>query len=136
MSADIYKYAAQKKLRFPSVRGDLTVEQLFELPLKATNGFDLDSVARNINGALKGVTEESFVEDATTDPRKAGLTIALDVVKDVIKTRQEENAAARNKANKAIERKKLLDAIAAKKDQALTAASLEDLEKKLAALDE
>lgn len=39
------------------------------------------------------------------------------------------------KQQKAIDRKKILDVIAAKKDEKLSQASLEDLEKQLAALD-
>lgn len=135
---EIYKYAAATRLRFPTRKGDLTVEQLFDLPLKtqAVGGVDLDTVARTINNQLKTVSEESFVEETASDPKKKALTVALDIVKDVIATKQAENKAARLKQEKAAERKKLLDAIGAKKDQALTAASLEELEKKLTALDE
>lgn len=132
---DIYKYAAQTALRFSSIKGELTVEQLFHLPLKSLSGFDLDSVAKKINVQLKGASEESFVEDTSSDPRKQALTMALDIVKDVIKTKQEENRAALAKANKAVERKKILDIMAAKKDETLSKATLEELEKKLAELD-
>lgn len=131
----MYKFAAQNKLRFPSARGDLTMEQLFDLPLKSTTGFDLDSVARTINTELKGVGEESFVEDNRSDPRKKALEVSLELVKDVIKTKQEENAARLNKSKKAEERKKILDAIMAKQDKQLTEASMEELEAKLAALE-
>ena len=132
----MYKFADQNRLRFPSNRGDLTVENLFDLPLKATNGFDLNSVAQAINTELKTTGEESFVEDVTDDPRRKALAMSLEIVKDVIKTKQEENAARLNKMNKANERRKILDAMSAKQDQALSAASLEDLQKQLAALDE
>lgn len=132
---EIYKYAAQNGLRFPSRRGDLTVEQLFQLPLKAQTGFDLNSVAVGISTQLKALGEENFVEDTSSDPRKTTLSVSLDIVKDVIKTKQEENKAARLKLERAAERKKILDAMAAKKDQALSAASMEELEKKLAELD-
>lgn len=132
---DIYKFAAQNKLAFPSRRGELTVSDLFDLPLKSTTGFDLDTVAKAINTQLKGVTEESFVAEAVADPKQELLATALAVVKDVIATKQAENKAAREKAERAVERRKLLDAIAAKKDAALTAASMDELEKKLAALD-
>jgi len=133
--SDIYKFAAQNTLRFSSKRGDLTVEQLFQLPLKSTSGFDLDTIAKGINARLKGASEESFVEDTTIDPLKQSLTVALDIVKDVIATKQAENRAALNRQQKAAERKKILDVIAAKKDEKLTTASLEELEKQLAALD-
>lgn len=135
--SEIYKFAAQNKLRFPSARGDLTVEQLFQLPLKSVSNLpDLDTIAKGINAQLKGASEESFVEDTSADPRKTALQAALDIVKDVIATKQAENRAARTKLERAAERKKILDVIAAKKDEKLTAASLEELEKKLAALDE
>jgi len=133
--SDIYKFAAQNSLRFPSLRGDLTAEQLFQLPLKARTGFDLDTVARTINAELKGASEESFVEDATADPRKQALAVSLDIVKDVIATKQAENRAAAARVQRAAERKKILDVIATKKDEKLSAASLEELEKQLAALD-
>lgn len=133
--SDIYKFAAQNALRFPSKRGELTAEQLFDLPLKSQTGFDLDTVARTINGQLKGVSEESFVEDTAADPIKKSLAVSLDIVKDVIATKQAENRATLDKARKATERKKILDAMAAKRDQALTAASMEELEKQLAELD-
>ncbi len=133
--SDIYKFAAQTGLRFPSKRGDLMVEQLFHMPLKSANGFDLDSIAKGINNQLKGVSEESFVEDNTSNPQKQALTVALDIVKDVIATKQAENRAALARTNRAAERKKLLDILASKKDEKLSQASIEDLEKKLAELD-
>lgn len=132
----MYKFAVQSKLRFPSMRGDLTVEQLFDLPLKSNSGFDLDNVARTIHGDIKAIGEESFVEATTNSPRKRILESSLEIVKDIIKTKQEENAARLNKTKKAEERRKILDAMNAKKDQQLSEASLEDLEKKLAALED
>lgn len=132
---DIYKFAAQNGIRFNSTRGLITVEQLFQLPLKAAGGFDLDTIARTVNNELKGMQEESFVEVSTENPRKKELEVGLEIVKDVIKTKQDENAAQVNRLKKTAERKKILDALAAKKDQALSAASIEDLEKQLAALE-
>ncbi len=134
---DLYKFAAQTALRFPSRVGELTVEQLFQLPLKSTrpNGADLDSTARTINGRLKEKTEESFVEDTAADPQRHALTVSLEIVKDVIATKQAENRAAAAKVTRAAERKKLLDAYNAKKDANLAAMPIEELEKKLAELD-
>lgn len=133
---DIYKFAAQETVRYPSIRGDLTTEQLFQLPLKSKTGFDLDSVARMIHRSLKSESEESFVEQTSVDPYRVKLEIAFAVVKDVIATKQEENKAEVARQNKSVQRKKILDAMAAKKDAALTTASMEELEKELAALDQ
>ena len=135
--SDIYKFAAKNALRFPSSKGDLTVEQLFQLPLKSPMGtFDLNSVAKAISRTLKGATEESFVEDTSNDPSAIRLSTAMEIVKDVIATKQAENKASLDRVKKTAERKKILDAIAAKKDEKLTQASLEELEKQLSALDD
>lgn len=133
---EMYKFAAQNKLRFPSLRGDLTVEQLFDLPLTHPSGFDLNSVAKMINGNLKVTGEESFVEDTIDNPQRKALEVSLEIVKDIIKTKQEENATRLNRVGKMAERRKILDAMSAKQDQTLSAASLEELQKKLDALDE
>lgn len=129
--SDIYKYAAQTSLRFPSKRGALTVENLFDMPLKAKDGFDLDTVAKTINTQLKTVGEESFVEDTSSDPQRTALSIQLDIVKDVIKTKQEANKAAREKADRLAEIQKIRAIISDKKDEKLSQASIEDLQKKL-----
>lgn len=131
----MYKFVVQNKLRFPSLKGELTVEQLFDLPLKSNSGFDLDNVARTINGDIKEIGEESFVETSSNNPRKKILEHSLEIVKDIIKTKQEENAARLSKAKKTEERRKILDALSAKKDQQLSQASIEELESKLAALE-
>lgn len=135
--SDIYKFAAQQKLRFPSKQGNLTVEQLFQLPLLSQTGADdLNTIAKTIDAQLSGASVKSFVEEASTDPVKYRLSVALDVVKDVIATKQAENKAARLKLEKGVQRKKILDAIAAKNEQALSSASVDDLNKQLAALDD
>ena len=131
---DLYKYAAQHGLRFPSARGGLTTEQLFDLPLSSKSGFDLDSVAKSVNAELKACSEESFVS-TKANPLQQELQVALDLVKDVIATKQAINAEALKKQHRTEERRRILDAMANKKDQELSQASIEELEKKLAALD-
>lgn len=132
---DIYKFAAQNQLRFPSDRGDLTVEQLFSMPLEANSGcFDLDTVARTIDDELQAYTEKSFVKKTSLNPAKARAEVALEIVKDVIATKQAENDAALAKIQKAAKKAKLLDLINAKENEAMSAASKEELEKQLAEL--
>ena len=131
----MYKYAVQNKLRFPSTKGQLTVEQLFDLPLTSANGASLDTIARTINADIKAMGEESFVETNATDPKKKLLQNSLEIVKDVIKTKQEENAARLDRSKKAEQRQKLRDLINTKKDEKLSQASIEELEKQLSELD-
>lgn len=134
--SDIYKYAARKKIRFPSSRGNLTVEQLYDLHLKSTAGADLNTVARTISNELKTSSQENFVDVVESDPKKKDLEVALEIVKDVIAVKQAENKAAVDRAAKRAQRQKLLDALSAKKDAALTTASMDELQKQLDALDD
>ena len=41
---DIFKQAAKAKLRFPSSKGELRVEDLWDLPLTSKTGPSLDSL--------------------------------------------------------------------------------------------
>lgn len=129
---NLFENAARGKYRFPSSKGELTVEQLFELPLQSRNSFDLDSVAKALNAELKATAEESFV--AAVTPKKTELDEKFELVKYVIKSRLEENAA-RNAADRRREDiRKLEDLLARKQDQALESLSPEEVEAKLAAL--
>lgn len=125
----IFETAARKKFRFPSNKGELTAEQLFDLPL-----VQLDGVARTVHGELKSITEESFI-DVKPDPRRPELETKLEVVKHVIAVKVKERDDSIKAQERTAQRRKLLDAIARKDDEALTTASKEDLLKQLADLD-
>lgn len=103
---NLFELAARQKLRFPSNRGELTVEDLWEMPLQSKNGYDVDTVARGVNAKIKELSEDSFV---STAPSKA-LTkqrLMLDVLKHVIAVRLAEQAAREKRANNKAERQRL-----------------------------
>jgi hypothetical protein len=131
---NIFEQASRAKTRFPSIRGDLTVEQLWGMPLQAKTGFDLDSVAKEVNAQLKAVSEESFVS-TSTNPAKGSLELAMGVVKHVIAVRLQENEEARNKAALAAERQRLIGALGNKQDEELNGMSKEQLLARIAELD-
>ena len=126
----MFEKASRLKLRFDSLKGQLSVENLWDLPLQSKSGFDLDTVAKTVNQELKGVTEESFVETCA-NPRKGELELKLEIVKHVIKTRQDENAAAANAVAKREERKRLEGILATKQASALEQLSVEEIQKRL-----
>lgn len=136
---DIFEIAARRKFRFPSVKGDLTAEQLWDLPLLIVSPTrdvkaDLDTIGRGIRTELNDVSEGSLV-NVNPDPRKGELTVKLDIIKHIIAVKQAEAAAAKTAAERAEKRRKLVDAIASKDDEALTKASKEDLLKQLEDMD-
>lgn len=130
---DIFISATRKKFRFASERGELTTEQLWDLPLTSKNGFNLNAVAIAVNTELKGIAEESFVE-VSSNPRRKELEGMLEVVKYIIAVKQEEAKAATERVAKQALKRKLQEAIEAKEGEALLGASLDDLKAQLAAL--
>lgn len=131
---DIFQRALINKLRFESVRGEITTEQLFDLPLQSKTGFDLDSVAKNANQRLKAVTEESFVT-ATSSPGKSMAELRLDVVKAVIQYRIDENRKRLDAAQRAAQREKLEAVLGRKQDEELDKLSPAEIQARLDALD-
>lgn len=130
---NIFILASRKKFRFSSSKGELSVEQLWDLPLVSKTGFDLDTIAKTVSRELKGMEEESFVE-TRSNPRRGDLEAMMEVVKTVIATKQADNRTATEKAARDSLRSKLREAIETKKDRQLGEMSIEELEAQLAAL--
>lgn len=135
MTTNIFEYATRNKLRFASVRGELTVEQLWDVPLRSKDDFNLNIVAKAANNAWKNISEESFVETART-PQHTRLEMALEVVKYVIDAKLAEETAAKKRAENKIEKEKLLAILAEKQDGKLSELSEKELQRRIAALGE
>lgn len=134
---NIFERAARGKLRFDSPIGELTVEQLFDLPLIHTNPnkANLDGIARTVSRELRSLTEDSFVE-AKPDPRKTDLELRLEIVKHVIESAKAAKVAAETRAANIERKRKLMDALSAKDDQALAGMSREDIQAEINKLGE
>lgn len=131
---NIFEQASRKKLRFASNKGELTVEQLWDMPLTSNNKFDLDATARVVNQDLRGVTEESFVA-IKPDPRKPELELKLEILKHIIAVKIKAQQDAASAAEKAEKRRKLHEALANQEDKALASMSKDEIMKQLAELD-
>ena len=130
---NLFLIASRDKYRFESIRGALTVEQLWDLPLQSKSGFDLDNVAKAVNASLKASSEESFVNDAT--PTSTLDNNKLEIVKHIIAVKKEENARRLAASARATERQRLMEILDAKNLDALKGMSVEDIQARLAALD-
>lgn len=131
---DLFQQASRVKLRINSPRGELSVEQLWDVPLTSRNGFDLDTIAKGANRDLKDATEESFVQ--TTSPQATILNLRMDIVKSVIATKIAEREAAATKESRRVERERLTALLADKQDDALKAMSAEEIQARLAELND
>ncbi len=130
---NVFEYATRTKLRFASTRGELTVEQLWDTPLRSRDDFNLNAVAKSASRALKEVSEESFVETSKT-AEHSRREVALEVVKYVIETKLAEEQAAETRAERKKEKEKLLQILAEKQDGKLSELSERDLKKRIAEL--
>ena len=128
--SDMFEKASRLKLRFNSIKGQLTVEQLWDLPLTAANDFCLDAVAKSINAELKAAGEESFVS-TTRAPGAAVRELEMDLVKHIIAVRLAENEAKRNESERATERARIRDVLRERQDKELLDLPKEELEKRL-----
>lgn len=131
---NIFERASRSKLRFSSPIGDLTTEQVWDLPLTARGDKpNLDSIARATNAELKGIAEESFVTEVP-DPRRDELDLKLEILKHVIASKIAARAAAEKAAATAERKRKLLGALAAKEEAELAGMSREQIEAEIAAI--
>lgn len=130
---NIFEQATRKRYRYPSIKGEITTEQLWELSLTHRSGFDLDSVAKEINRQLKDAEEESFVA-TKANPVKEALTIKLEVVKHIIGVKLAEQQAAKDRSAAAEKRQRLQEVLHSKQNAALENLSEEEIQKQLAEL--
>ena len=124
----MYKKALKMKLRFATTKGKLTTEDLFDLSLT-----DLNNIAIALDKKLSESPRKSFISDIAPDTEEDELR--FNIVKDVIHTKLVERSNAQNAKAKAAEKAQLLEIIHRKKNQAMENMSIDELEAKLAALE-
>lgn len=123
-NTNLYKYAAQNKLRFPTRKGNLSVEDLFVLSAE-----DLDAIYKTLTAERKNTSEESLLNE--TNQANEALDVKIELVRDVYNTKKAEQAqrvAARANAAKTREKiQNLKNALAAKENEALASKSADEL---------
>jgi hypothetical protein len=122
---NIFEQATRRKLRFDTRIGQLSAEDLWELPLSSDrNKPNLDEIAIELNRALKG-TEESFVSSSKKD---AVLQLKFDIVKHIIDTRVQEKDAKTAEVQRNSQIQKIDELIATKETEKLANLSVEELQ--------
>lgn len=131
----MFEFIVRNKIRFPSSKGLLSVEQLWDVPLRSNDGFSLDAIAKGLNKTLKELSEESFVETKKSK-NQTDFEKAFEVVKYVIETKLTEEKAAKERAENRAERAKLMEILAEKQTGKLSELSEKELQKRIAALED
>ena len=124
----MFEKALKLRLRFASAAGQLTTEDLFNLPLTSNTGkVNLDTIGRSIRKQLKDAEDESLVETAKSNNGTEILQLQFDIVKHIIDTKMAEQKSVMDSLAKKEQKDKLLNLIAEKQDAALSTKSVEEL---------
>ena len=127
----MFAQATRLKLRFSSTRGLLSVEELWDLPLRGK--LSLDTLAISAKKELEASEKDSvdsFVDQrgSIKDPE---LELRLEILKHIISVRLSEENEAKDRKAKRDHNQKILALIDMKKERELEGLSVEELEKLL-----
>ena len=124
--------ASRAKFRFPSSVGQLSAEDLWDLPLSG-RGQNLDNIARALHKELKDADGDiSFVKPAVKTTVE--LQAKFDIVKHVIDTKMAERDAREVSEAKAATKQKLMAKLAEKQDKDLDNKSADEIQAMIDAL--
>ena len=120
--------ASKLKLRFKSGNGNVSVEDLWDLPLE-----NVDAMAIGYSKELDDSSSLSFIK-----PKRANTALALkfEITKFVIETRVAEAEARKTATEKAAKRTQIRELMEKKQLTAMEGKSLEELQKELDLLEE
>jgi hypothetical protein len=131
--ANLFEQASRKKLRFDNPNGgQLSVEDLWDLPLTSENKASLDKIAVALFRKLRDSQEMSFVTETTSSDTTTQLK--FDIVRHVIETRKAENATKLEADGRAARKKELQQALAAARAGELANKTPAEIEAMLAAI--
>lgn len=120
----MYKQASKLGLKFSTIKGMLSVEQLWDLKQS-----ELSSAIKAVKKVLSKTEDNddlSFLED--TKVVDVENQLRFDILKDVYISKQKEAEELRIEANIKAKKQKILALIAEKKDNSLKEMTIEQLE--------
>lgn len=117
-----FENATRKKYRYPSDRGLLNTEQLWDLSATALN-----TVWKNIKAQMKDAGEESLL--STKSDADAELAEKAEIVKTIFDYKVAAREAAKKASENKAQKEKLMAVLERKQDAALEQMSVEELKK-------
>jgi len=133
-TAKMYEVALRNKLRFESPKGPLSLEHLWDVPLRSRTNFNLDTIARTASRDLKETSEESFVATRKS-PKQTLAEVKLELVKHVIAVKLAEEEKAEKRADAVKRKEKLTEILERKQDAKFEEMDEAAIRKELAELD-
>lgn len=116
------------KVRFQTKIGQITLEDLYDLPLISDTGKpDLNSIAQALSTESKTFTEENFVNCKPSGVKEELARKKLEAVKAIIADKQAALQEAADKKAKADQKRLILELISQKEGESLKAKSIDEL---------
>jgi hypothetical protein len=123
----MFEKASRLKLRFPSSKGMLSTDDLWDLSVN-----DLNQVFKTLNAQKKSSEEESLLE--AKSEKDSILALGINIVKYIFQVRSSEEEARLASNAKAAQKQKLYSILASKQDEELQGKSVEELQEMIDAL--
>lgn len=118
---EIYKQALSQKLRVQTNKGNLSVEQLFDLSVK-----ELDELAVSLQENYESSGKKSFIVKRNVKDKT--LKLQFDIVLDILQTKIEEAEEAKIAKENKEHNQRIMEVIAGKADEELKGKSIKQLE--------
>ena len=125
--SNMFEIASRQKIRFDIPRGQVTVEDLWDLPLTSLRNPNLDDIARNLHKQLNNGENVSFVHG--TNMSDSQIQFKFDLVRHIIDTRLEENKLRSEEQNRATKKQALLAIMAERQADDIRNLPTEELQK-------
>ena len=117
----MYKTAAKQKLRIATVKGALSVEQLWDLSLT-----EIDALAVSLEKEHQESGKKSFLTSRSEKDKTVKLK--FDIVLDILNTKVDEAEVLQQKKARKERNQKILSLIEEKKDETSKSKSVKQLE--------
>ena len=122
--SNLFIIASRKAYRFKTEAGQLSVEQLWELPIKSNHGVSLSSIAEKLYSQIKPTTALPWLGTTTTDDaEQEDLKNKLDIVRFIVETRRAEALAQQEQESRKQYLAKLIAEQDRRKEESLTGQS-------------
>lgn len=128
MEQNIFELAARNKFRY-HFKGEITTEDLFDLSVS-----DLDTIYKNLKNEQKKADEDSLLHTRSSEDTICATKI--EIVKYIFEQKQAEKAAQKAKAEKKLQRQKIMQALYEKQESEMKNKSSEELMEMLKELDD
>lgn len=123
-----FETATRRKLRFQTTKGNLSIEDLWDVPLTV-----LDDAYKGLSRQIREAEDDSLLTKRDSGVEEASLK--RDLVKHVVQVRQAEATEKTARAARRAQAARVRELIAQKNDEALAGKSTDELNALLAELE-